>query len=211
MPSMIPNPDRQTSMCKPRTLHWLLLYAAGSLSLMSSAARADVTLYTDLAAFNAATNNAAELFQTTAENILLADEETTLPTRNVAVGEAKAAGEGRSLTFQRTNTGLFYSFEFTSLQPGNGSLTFDDDEGAGDVPTFNDALSPGDLDDLENDDWRVRLTGVSLLRPMTAFGFVLRDSGDTTGEFIRLYDSAGNLVHEVAVGNQAGGNLFWAW
>jgi len=178
------------------------------LALPASLAQAQITLYTDLAEFNAATNNAAELFQTTAENVFLADEVTTLPTRNVAVGAQKADGEGRTLTFQRANTGLFYSFEFTSLQAGNGSLTFDDDEGSGDVPSFNNALSPGDIDNLENDDWRIRLVGNSVFRPMRAFGFLLRDNGDSTGEFIRLYDSAGNLVHAVPVGAQASGDVF---
>ncbi|MEO1079663.1 MAG: Ig-like domain-containing protein [Pseudomonadota bacterium] len=174
---------------------WLLL---ASLSVYCNNAHSAASIFTNIAGFDAAMDGEVEVFITNAANIGLADEETSPPTRNVGVGVSKGGGEGPTLTFDRANTGLSYSFEFTSLVPT--LLTFDDDEGASNnLRNFDSALSPGDIDNGENDDWRVRLIDPLLLRPLRGFGFVLRDNNSNSGEVIRLFAADGRLVNEISL------------
>lgn len=184
-------PDR-FAPCAAACLLACLLFA------LPTGVLASVKLYTHLDDFNKAVFQ-SELFEFTAANVLKADEVNSLPGRNTGVGVVAAPNEGRSLSFNRWNTDLFYSFRFTALSSTNGSITFDDDEEAGNLPNFDNALSPGDIDNGENDDWRVRVSG---REPLRGFAFVLRDNHDTDGETIRLYDAQGALVGQVAVGNQ---------
>jgi hypothetical protein len=122
----------------------------GILSVLlscSAGALADATLYTSLAEWEA-NAGPTEVFQTTAAAIGSANELTGAPGANRAVGS--------TLTFDAEATGLSRSFRLEAI---DATFTFDDDEGAGNLPNFDNALSVGDIDDQENDDWSFRVTG----------------------------------------------------
>jgi len=139
-----------------------------------------------------------ETFAFTATNVAKADEVESIPGANNAVGQYDSTTGNRSLYFDRKHTGLFHSFWFSALN--TPYLTFDDHESEStNLANFDNALSPGDIDNGENDDWSVRVNGREFLR---GFAFVLRDNNGTTGEYIRLYDHSGQLVGQVAVGSQ---------
>ncbi|MFK7829357.1 MAG: hypothetical protein AB8B57_06220 [Congregibacter sp.] len=164
------------------------------LTLGSVHTQAQVRIFTDLQAFNEATLETAEVFVTSADNIAKADEEGSPPGSNRGVGTVQAPGT-RTLTFDRDNTGLEFDFTFIALNSEN--LTFDDDEGDGNLPNFDDALSPGDIDNNEDDDWSLR-TSVQSNR-LRGFGFFLQDNNGTSGETIRLFTSSDILIDEVTV------------
>jgi hypothetical protein len=145
------------------------------------------------------------VFLTTATNIAQADEVDTPPGVNsTTLGVDYGPGEGQSLTFDRINTlddqdeRFFSSFRFTALEDTD-FLTFDDEESSGNLANFDNALSPGDIDDGQNDDWRLRL--INPAAPLRGFGVELRDSNNTSGEFLRLYNANGALVHQIAMDN----------
>ncbi|MEM6485533.1 MAG: Ig-like domain-containing protein [Pseudomonadota bacterium] len=173
------------------------LLTAAVLCFFSGTAQSAATLVTDITSFDAAVGGNVDVFITNATNIQLADEETSLPLSNRQVGTSQGGGEGPTLTFDRANTGLAYSFEFTVLD--STFLTFDDEEDIfTNLPNFDAALSPGDIDNGENDDWRVRLANPSL-RPLRGFGFVLRDNNNNNTEAIRLFAADGRLVNEISL------------
>jgi hypothetical protein len=155
----------------------------------SSPAMANTTdFYTDLTNWqNALSGYSIESWITTSENIGKANEVTSDPGPNTKVGA--------TLTFDSTNTGLSSSFQVESLQYERlevknieAGFTFDDaDGGLAHDDDFNNALSVGDMDDFEDDDWSLSLlSGPS----MTGFGVELRDNRFETGESISLYNGA---------------------
>jgi hypothetical protein len=132
-----------------------------------------------------------EVFTTTADNVSLADEVVSLPGMNAQLGPI--------LSFQTVSTGLAIGFAVETLQPGAG-FTFNETEGGVTQLSFQNALSVGDMDNWEDDDWRLSLLdGVS----MTAFGVVLRDTRFAPGESITLY-SNGETVSTIDLSSLTG-------
>lgn len=109
---------------------------------------AATVFFTNEADWVAATTN-RELFQTTADHVGLADEVDAPAANNVDVGS--------NLTFQAVNTGLSWSFRVATLQPGAGFTFNDNEEGPGfpPYPGFEEALSVGEINDYEDDDFEV--------------------------------------------------------
>jgi hypothetical protein len=159
----------------------------------SSLALADTTsFYTDLTNWqNALSGYDIESWITTSENIGKADEVASDPAPNTKVGPV--------LTFDKANTSLSSSFQIESLQyerllvkNGEAGFTFDDqDGGLAHDSDFDNALSVGDMDDFEDDDWSLSLLNGST---MTGFGVELRDNRFETGESISLYSGASLLT-----------------
>jgi len=102
-------------------------------------------------------------FDTTALNVGLADE--------VAAPPGPDAFLGARVTFSDTSTGLCHSFDIQALEPGAG-ITFDDNEPS-ENPAFDAALSIGDIDHFEDDDFRI---GLFAGAPIFAVGFFLVDN-----------------------------------
>jgi len=116
-----------------------------------------------------------EVFTTIADNVSLADEVVSLPGMNAQLGPI--------LSFQAVSTGLSIGFTIETLQPGAG-FTFNETEGGVTQLSSQNALSVGDIDNWEDDDWRLSLLdSVSI----TAFGVEIRDSRFAPGESITLY------------------------
>ncbi len=150
----------------------LLVLGAFLLFNVSIVQAQTATLYTDLTSWEAVVFG-SELFQTTSSNISLADEVSSPPGPHTDVGSI--------LTFQTTNTGLSRGFKVETLQTG-AQFIFDD----GINPAFDNALSVGDIDGWEDDDWRLSLLdGAS----MSAFGVEVRHSRFAPGESITLYSN----------------------
>jgi len=156
----------------------------------ASLAKAAATFVTDQAAWESMVSD-IEILTTTAENVFLADEVTVMPGPNAKLGPI--------LTFQALNTGLSRSFSVESLQAAGqsdpsdplyeGGFTFDDHDGGTPITDSADALSVGDTDDFENDDWQLRLLdGATVM----AFGIEIRHSKYATGETITLNLLANN-------------------
>ena len=153
------------------------------LLLNVSMARAAATFVTDLPTWESMVSD-IEVFITDADNVFLADEVTTFPFPN--------AQPGPTLTFQAVNTGLSRGFVLNALQPG-ASFTFSETEGGVAQIGFEDALSVGDIDNFEDDDWSLGfLDGASVM----ALGFEIRHSQFAPGEKITLY-SGGDIVGEL--------------
>ena len=124
-------------------------------------APAAIVTFTDKAVWEAAVSGEQE-FDFTAANVLLANQVSSLPPANTNVGN--------TLTFEAANTGLSADFTFHTLQSG-ANFTFDDHEAAGNLPDFDNALSVGDIDNFENDDWEMTFSP-----GLFALGFDLRNS-----------------------------------
>ena len=151
------------------------------LAITASSGHAAASLYTNELSWESMVFG-SELFQTTAANVALADEISSIPGPN--------SKPGPILTFQAANTGLSRGFMIESLQ-GRGTsdieagFTFDDNVSPGDRegvindPIYDNALSVGDYNDWENDDWSLRLLDGPA---MTAFGVELRDTYFFPGE-----------------------------
>ncbi|HOW97710.1 MAG TPA: hypothetical protein P5567_13725 [Kiritimatiellia bacterium] len=130
------------------SIAWKASVLAGATAWAVRGAVADTLFFTNEADWVAATTN-RELFQTTAANVGLADEVDAPAQNNVDVGS--------NLTFQAVNTGLPWSFRVATLQAGARFTFSDNEEGAGYPPYlgFEEALSVGDIDDYEDDDFEV--------------------------------------------------------
>jgi hypothetical protein len=74
-------------------------------------------------------------------------------------------------------------FTVEALQPG-AEFTFSDSESGIPLFDFENALSVGDIDNFEDDDWQLRLLDSA---SMTAFGFEIRHSRFGPDEAITLY------------------------
>ena len=131
------------------------------------------------------------LFETEAENIMLASEVDLLPGLN----ENGLGRETGTLTFNGEETLLGWSFSITADAttgfPGNAAtgFTYNDTEG-GDIFRTG-ALSPGDVSNFEDDDVTFRFFGGEAIH---GFGFDLLDSNVSLGESLLVYDQADLLL-----------------
>ncbi len=154
---------------------WLVPLILGVFVLCNlTVAQAAVSWTTNQTDWEAEVAN-IEVFSTIADNVSLADEVVSLPGLNAQLGPI--------LSFQAVSTGLSIGFTIETLQPGAG-FTFNETEGGVPHLSSQNALSVGDIDDWEDDDWRLRLLdSVSIM----AFGVEIRDSRFAPGESITLY------------------------
>ncbi len=163
--------------------YWLMLVVLGAFLLVNiSLAQAQTaTLYTDLTSWEAMVCD-IEVFSTTSSNIEKAGELTTTLGKNDST-------IGHILTFQTANTSLSRGFTVETLQVDDSMrvpFTFDDEEDTGNIPSFDNALSVGNIDNWEDDDWRLSLLdGAS----MTAFAVEVRHARFAPGESITLYSN----------------------
>ncbi|RJR18747.1 MAG: hypothetical protein C4581_06025 [Nitrospiraceae bacterium] len=149
------------------------------LYLLNSAAvsQAAAVLVTDPADWEAMVSD-IELFTTISENIALADELASQPGMNAQLGPI--------LTFQSTKTGLSRGFFVETLQEGAG-FTFNESEGGVTQISFQDALSVGDINGWEDDDWQLSLLdGASMM----AFAVEIRSARFGPGEAMTLYSGS---------------------
>ncbi len=167
----------------------LMLVIGAAFFLVSvSTVRAGVLFYTDSAAWEAAVTD-MEVFETTGENIALAEEVNITPVINAQLGPL--------LTFEADNTGLTASFILETLQTDDSGeqagFTFNETEQGAAVEGYEDALSVGDVGNWEDDDWALGLLdGASI----TAFGVEIRQSRFADGERLTIY-SGGLAVGEI--------------
>lgn len=131
------------------------------------------------------------LFETEAAQVLFATEVNVLPSTN-SFGLGKDTG---TLTFDRVNTGLGWSFSITADEtvsfPGSETtgFTYNDQEGGNIFRTGT--LSPGDVGNFDDDDVTFRfLEGEAIF----GFGFDLLDSNVSTGETLAVYDRSDSLL-----------------
>jgi hypothetical protein len=143
----------------------------------------------DFAGWQAAAQAAAGVQQTftlttTAANVALADEVGAPPADNQALGYL--------LTFDQSNLPDCRGFSLKALTSTlSYALVFNDVEGT--LPAnFTDAISVGDIDDLENDDFEIGFPADE--PPAYAVSFVVRDDGATAGEAVRVYGAGGALL-----------------
>jgi hypothetical protein len=144
-------------------------------------------IHMDLTSWEAAVSN-IEVLVTTADNVALADEITSVPGLNSKLGGM--------LTYQSVNTGLSRGFTIESLQgitdptdplyDKEQGFTFNDMESGISYVIMHDALSVGDSDDFEDDDWRLTLLDDAAI---VAFGIDISHSRFTDGESISLYSN----------------------
>jgi hypothetical protein len=161
----------------------MLVSGAALLAFSTATVNAAVVFYTDEAAWLGAVED-VETLQTTSANVGLADELSSAPSQNDFLGSV--------LTFSQTNTGFSQGFKVETLETG-AEFTFSDGEASPATAGFEDALSVGDLNDYEDDDWR--LTLLSGGRDVYAFGLILRDNGDVAAtESFSVYDPNGGLI-----------------
>ena len=88
-----------------------------------------------------------------------------------------------TITFPGSVTGYPFEFYLKNLSvTGNRlALVHDDTEGLDNNFTVN-TISIGDIDDLENDDFEIAVTG----NQVYAIGFIMRDNADTSLEFLEV-------------------------
>ena len=156
------------------------LITAALLLIAAASARATVSFYTDEAAWTAAVDAVAiESLDTSAANVALADEVVSAPVQDESLGA--------QLTFRTANTGLCAAFTLQTLESGAG-LTFDDGEPS--PSTFPaDTLSIGDIDDFEDDDFRLTFpTGA-----VFAAGLFLVNNTQAGSESFTAFGSGGLL------------------
>ncbi|MGH0030848.1 MAG: choice-of-anchor E domain-containing protein [Myxococcota bacterium] len=157
--------------------------------LQAAAAGAAVDFYVDdetgwVAAWEAVASQGAPAvvyFDTTAANVALASEVSSTPGPNT--------GLGPRLTFEPQDTGMCHRFRVRTLQSGAG-FTFDDDEGSGNLPNFDDALSIGDIDNHQIDGFELSLHGP----PIYALAFRITDNAGEPFEGISVWDGIDDSV-----------------
>lgn len=139
---------------------------------------ADLVFYTNETSWNNSVQG-VEALDFTAANVALANEVASPPGNNAFLGGV--------LTFDSANTGLSSSFVLSTLETDAG-FTFNDNEGSG--PEWDNALSVGDIDNFENDDWQIVFNSSSVFN----FGWFLQDNGTSVGESFSVYDLNDNLL-----------------
>ncbi|MCA8949194.1 MAG: VCBS repeat-containing protein [Planctomycetes bacterium] len=100
---------------------------------------------------------------------------TVAQANEVAAPVGANAQLGPTLTFPNTSTGLCHSFRIRAFEAG-ANLVFDDQEGSS---AWDDAISIGDIDNHENDNFYVDFIGPL---PVYSFGLYILDNGDSTNE-----------------------------
>ncbi|UCD35681.1 MAG: PEP-CTERM sorting domain-containing protein, partial [Nitrospiraceae bacterium] len=93
---------------------------------------------------------------------------------------------GPILTFQTTSTSLSRGFSVSTVQPGAG-FTFNESESGVPAAGFENALSVGDINNYEDDDWSLMLLYGAT---MSAFGFDLIDTRFEEGESLQIYSGS---------------------
>ncbi len=133
-------------------------------------------------------------FPTTAANIEKADEVTSSLNPNTNVGN--------KLTFSKDASGVCRGFSVRTLQSG-ANFTFDDfEDHSVNLPNFDNALSVGDIDDHENDDFEISFP--SSEPPAYAVSFSVRDSHGTAIESVNVYDRDGKIIDRIGNGQFSG-------
>ncbi len=154
------------------------------LVAFAGGAHAATVFYTDQAAWEAAVGGSFELFLTESVQIGQANEVSSAPSSNTF-------GLGPSLTFEASQTGLSLDFDVEALQIQGiaaDGFTWNDDEGHAIFRTG--ALSPGDIDNGEDDDVEWEFLGGA---PVHGFAFELLDNNTTTGESFSVFGPSGLL------------------
>ncbi len=105
----------------------------------------------------------AAAFDFTATNTAKANEVGSIPGDNEGVGSL--------LTFDSVVTGLPSSVVLEALELGSG-FVFNDNEGGATSASFVDALSVGDIDNYDDDDFQISLSG----GPIYGVGIDMRDN-----------------------------------
>jgi len=144
----------------------------------SSVAWADPVFFTSESAWRTVASDEEDL-DFTGANVATANEVPSPPSNNDQLGGV--------LTFEAGNTGLSSSFTLTTLESDAG-FTFNDNEGSG--PEWDDALSVGDIDNFEDDDWQITFDSNSVYN----FAWFLQDNGVATGESFSVYDKASDSL-----------------
>jgi hypothetical protein len=145
----------------------------------SNSAWAALTFFTSESGWRAVVSD-EEDFNFTADNVAKANEVASPPADN--------AWLGGTLTFDAANTGLSSSFTLTTLEI-NAGFTFNDTEGSG--PEWDDALSVGDINNFEDDDWQITFDSNSVFN----FAWFLQDNDpSSTGESFSVFDKASNSL-----------------
>jgi len=134
---------------------------------------------------------AVEPYPFTASNVALAAEVAQPPAVNAKLGP--------KVTFGARPTGLSCGFSVTALERGPRSgigsagrgLVFADEEGPRTWPQFKDALSIGDIDNFEDDDFEVRFTGPAA---PTAVMIVIKHNDKVAGESLTVYSVDGEAI-----------------
>ena len=169
------------------TAHFKKLFlGAIYLTLLPCSAFAGTTLYNNLASWKVAAKAQAGSYReikTTATNIALSDQ---------WFGNSPGTNKqlGATLAFNHHN--LCSAFELRTLQSSAG-FTFDDTEGSGLVFTEN-ALSIGDTNNYENDDF-----SVILARPLRAVGFFIVGNTAEAGETVKAIGVGGTVLKSVSL------------
>lgn len=132
----------------------------------------DIYCFEDEALWNALAAN-VESLTTDADGVALANEVPAPPGSNSQLGKI--------LTFDAAVTGLSRGFLLETLDPSTDILagfTFSDGE-PNPSADFIDALSVGDINNFQNDDWRFSVVSGETV---ASFAFILRQNGDTDAE-----------------------------
>ena len=108
---------------------------------------------------------------TTAENLILANEVSTLPVANEDLGP--------NLTFETAVTGFDVTFKLWASQSGSEFVFNDDSEGG----VWADALSVGNINSKENDNFYINVLSNDLV---SALSFELRDNTSESTEQLRI-------------------------
>ncbi len=144
-----------------------------------------VQFFTDEATWLSAVAQ-VETFSTHARTLIQADEVAALP----VAGQMLSA----VLNFQTASTRLSRSFRLTMLEPGNGQghgFVFNDFNQPGDSPGFDNALSVGNIEQFQDDDWQLEITSGPRLY---AFAFDLCDNTPHKGESLSVYGTGNRLL-----------------
>jgi uncharacterized protein YjbI with pentapeptide repeats len=163
-----------------------LLVAAACLGMLPSTAYTGTTYYNSDSVWKTAAE--AEVgswirFPTVQINIQKADQVAGI------VGDNEQLG--KTLGFDKNNTGLCQGVYLQTVEAGAG-FTFNDTEGSGLVFTPN-ALSVGDVDNYENDDFELTFNaGFGLPR---AVGFYIVGNTAQLGENIQVYGVGNTLLY----------------
>jgi hypothetical protein len=118
-------------------------------------------------------------FETTASGVAMADEIMSPPDPDTNCGPV--------LTFDAEQTGMAVGFTLHAVEP-YADFVFEDNF---DHPYFYDALSVGELNEHENDDFEVGFSGDDLF----AFAFQLRENDfGGAGEYFHVFGQGGDLL-----------------
>lgn len=166
--------QRQVAGLEPRGLQVCPAVAPSALT----------AFYSSLAAWLAAIGSSEyDRLPTTAAYLAQADEVAAPPANNTEL--CGAANPSCTLSFPRESTALCRDFEVQAFQ----GITFNDSESSGVV--WPDALSIGDIDNGENDDFEIRIPDAT---PLYAAGFTLVDNTAEAGESLTVIGQSGAVL-----------------